>query len=904
LPLLARTLLTGRPWRATPFDLPLVLLALGTLLGSYASLSRDGTLVRVAGLVAGLYLFVLAREHAGSERRLRSVVLASLVAAVLASAALLVLTAPFLRLEHLPPIAGLVAAVDRWQIGAWVVDQDWLLQRYRFRASGVGAMADVGLALAFAAWVGLQGRLGRGLVGLATVFFAMVLLVADNRGSILAAGMTLGVMATAWRRRLLPLVPLVLLAVVVLVALSPTDRGLSLKTLAQRFWFWENSVYLAQEVPLTGAGLRLESVQLVYRAYFMPTYPPFSHANDIYLQGLLEYGIFGLAALAGFGVATLWLAWRPFEAPGRWTEAGRLASLGVGLALLTTGLTEIVMLTSLGGAIGLAGLGLLAGVCGSVTPTSSPQSGPLPLTTWVTPASGRGGMKVWAGLIAIGVLLVGGMVVSGAGAWLAGRALLSVGTAELNRGSLSETIGRGDRAAAVERAVSLLRLAGSFSPSDPAIQRNLALALSAGDDDRRGRAAADRAKALTSADNRQDLFQLGRAYVAVSAWGEAIKAWQAASAQPQLLQLGSRLIRARNLDQAENAYVMAARLDPSSRGAFEGIVTVARQHELSTAETIDRLAPLLEPGSPTEYGARLEAARVYREAGQLPQAMSELGDAAHIRSDSDLVFEIGMVALRAGLADVAEPMLAQAAEDDPYEPDTWLWLARSRARLGRHDEAIATIRQGLSRVDPSGQFASPAERLPETAAVLAVEIKRSERAGLLGVMGESLLALGRPGDAMPALDEAIAARPNDPWLAETRAAAQAALGGVLPNLLANPRFTVDDAWVLRPPTFTVRPTLATLPSNLPTIADSQARLAPRPPGSQVLVQEVANVTGGERYRLTARLRGERLGAGAVYLTLVSTDAPSTPLATALTTAGDWATVEIEADLTPDGATGA
>ena len=67
------------------------------------------------------------------------------------------------------------------------------------------------------------------------------------------------------------------------------DRGLSLKTLAQRFWFWENSLYLAREVPLTGAGLGLESVQLVYRAYFQPSYPPFSHAHNIYLQGLLEY---------------------------------------------------------------------------------------------------------------------------------------------------------------------------------------------------------------------------------------------------------------------------------------------------------------------------------------------------------------------------------------------------------------------------------------------------------------------------------------------------------------------------------------------------------------------------------------------------------------------------------------
>ena len=72
------------------------------------------------------------------------------------------LVGPFLLLDHLPPLAALVAAVDRWHLGDWLVDQDWLLQRYRFRASGVGALADVGLALTFAALVGLSASLRDG----------------------------------------------------------------------------------------------------------------------------------------------------------------------------------------------------------------------------------------------------------------------------------------------------------------------------------------------------------------------------------------------------------------------------------------------------------------------------------------------------------------------------------------------------------------------------------------------------------------------------------------------------------------------------------------------------------------------------------------------------------------------
>jgi tetratricopeptide (TPR) repeat protein/O-antigen ligase len=919
-PLVGRTVLTGRPWRATAFDLPLVLLAIGALVGGYASLSRDGALIRLTGLLAGLYLFVAVREHAGGEHRLRQAVLGALIVTVAVSALLLVLVGPFLRLDHVPALAGLVGAIDRWHLGDWWVDQDWLLQRYRFRASGVGTLADVGLALAFAALIGVRSGRARLAVGGCIAFFLIMLIVADNRGSMVAGALTLGVMATVWRRRLLPLIPLGVVAVVALVALSPSDRGLSLNTLAQRFWFWENSLYLAREVPLTGAGLGLESVQLVYRAYFQPSYPPFSHAHDIYLQGLLEYGVFGLAGLVGLGLATLWVGWRLPPSLDRWTMAGRLAGLGISLAMLTTGLTEIAMLTTLGGVVALLGLGLLAGGAGPgatalfrcsspLPPTSSPDhGGPLPPTP--SPVRGRGGERLLAPLTVVGavaavvVVLAGGLAVSGAGAPLAGRLLLNLGTAELNRGSLSESLARSERPAVLDRAVALLRLAANASPDDPAIQRNLALALAASDDARRARAAADRARALTSGDNREDLFQLGRAYAAVSAWGETTRAWQAAGAAPQLLQLGNRLLRARNFDQAENAYMAAARVDLDSRGAYDGIATAARQRGMSIAETVDEFAPLLEPGSPTEYDAHLGVARVYRDMGMLREAMVELRKAEAIRSGPDLSFEIGQVALRAGLADSAEAQFVRATTDQSADPDGWLGLAQARFRLGHYEDAVSTVRQALSRLDPSGRFAPPAERLPETAAVRAEQIKRSERAPLLGVMGESLLALDRPAEAIPALNEAVDALPNDPWLRATRAAAEAGVHGAPPNLIANPSFLTNDTWVLRDPDWTVRPTLDDLSNDLPVIADGQAHFSPTPPGLRVLVQEVGNLVPGARYRVTARVRGEGLGHGRIRLSLVSPQAPIDPLDWATTDSADWTTIQVEAVLKPPTSTGA
>jgi tetratricopeptide (TPR) repeat protein len=360
---------------------------------------------------------------------------------------------------------------------------------------------------------------------------------------------------------------------------------------------------------------------------------------------------------------------------------------------------------------------------------------------------------------------------------LGARLLLSLGTAELNRAAFSERIDKDDRAAAAERAVALLRAASSRDENDPTVQRNLALALVASGDNRRARAAADRAKRLTALTDRAELFQLGRAYVAIGAWGEAINAWQAAEAGPQLLQLGNRLIRARNWDQAINAFIATARLDPDSQGAYTGIVEVTRAREMEAEDAIEELGPLLEPGSPTEYKARLEAARVYREAGRVQAATEELARAGAIRQGPDHAFEVGRLLMQLGQADAAEPQFRHAVRDWPLEPDAWLWLARSQSERGQHEQAVATIREGLSHVDPSGQFAPPAERLPATAAVRAITIKRSERALLLGVLGESLIALGRPAEALPALDEAVAAQPGDPWLEATRNRAQAALNG-------------------------------------------------------------------------------------------------------------------------------
>ena len=217
---------------------------------------------------------------------------------------------------------------------------------------------------------------------------------------------------------------------------------------------------------------------------------------------------------------------------------------------------------------------------------------------------------------------------------------------------------------------------------------------------------------------------------------------------------------------------------------------------------------------------------MYREAGRLHEAGEHLIRARGDWRTADLSFEY-----RAALDGGRRRIWSRAAlfrnpvEDQPYDPENWLWLARAHAELGLHEDAVATIRQGLSKVDPSGQFAPPAEKLPETAAVRATEIKRSERAPLLGVMAESLIRLGRADEALPALDEAVAAAPKDALAGAVRAEAQAPSDGTAREPGAQPTFDRDGVvGTPDPMTGRSRPTMTTMLNEVPTISEGTARL--------------------------------------------------------------------------------
>lgn len=880
LPSLARLLATGRPWRRSPFDLPLALLSVGAILGALASLNRDAAMIRLAGLLAGLILFSAAREHVRTARQARFVVLALLALSVVACVALLVIVAPFLRLDHVPPLAALVQSLDRWDIGRQLANEDWLLQRYRFRASGVGAMAVVGVALVMATLVGSRARRAVAPLALLAAFFIATLVAADNRGAMLAAVLTMGASAAVWKRRLLLLIPLGGLVLAVALASGLVERGLTLRTLSQRFWFWENALYLAREVPFTGAGLGLDSVRLTYQAYFQPAYPPFSHAHNIYLQGLLEYGVLGLFGLCGLVVATLWLGWRAQNMPneavaegatGRWIASARVAGFGIAFAMLAAGLSEIVALATVGGAMLLGAAGLLAATATATRP-AIPSVGVTKHKTWrsAAPGSPSRGALAAAGTLAV---LVIGFILSGGAARVTAVVVLDAGTAELNRGTLSEWITREERAAAIDRAVWLLDRAASLDPDSLAAQRNLAIAFAALNEERPARDALDRARTLldpAAPTAFQDQFQVGRAYAALNDWGGAIRAWEGAQAGPQLLQLGTRLMtRARNYGQATAAFTAAAFVQPDSRGAYDGIAQVAKERGGTTDDMVRALQPMVAHGGLHEYMARLEIARAYRDAGRLADAAHSLATAEALGTSPELSFEYGVLMALGERWEPAERYLLRPAADLPLAAEHWSWLAYSQLRLGRPAEALATVELGFANAELE---------------------RRADRLALQTLRAESLLALGRPAEAQAALDEAQATRSGDARARDDAARIGAAAAGAPPNLVTNGSFSWDGGWARRE---RGRDYARSLVGNeRPRPTEGVVRVVGAEAGEYVVAQEVWGLEPGATYRLRLNARREGLGSGTASVEVVGRPIVRAGYGTLWTARPDWTPLEM------------
>jgi tetratricopeptide (TPR) repeat protein/O-antigen ligase len=754
LPSLGRLVTTGRLWRSTPFDLGISLFAVSVVVGMLVTLAPGDGAIRLAGLGAALMLFGWTREHATTPRAVQISTFVALGIVAFGALLMLHIAAPFLRLERLPPLAVLANLLEPLGLYRLLAADDAALQRFRLYASGAGAVAAVGLAMTVGSMLARPRRRRLLLLGCGTIFFGALLIAADNRGSMIAAALAIGGVVVWWRPRLTVVAGLVVFGTLDLIALGMVQRGLDLRTVVERLDFWQKGLFLARETPFTGVGLGVESVQLAYRAAFQPAYPPFSHAHNIFVQGLLEQGIVGLAGLVLLTVALLRLGIVRAGAAGPHRHAASLTLFGGALALIAAGLTEIVALTTVGGALlfGLLGLLVAAHDGAEVRAVESPISGLARRSLAFAPR--RRVVLVAGGALAAGVLVLAGGLRP-----LAAAPLLNVGTTALYRATLKEQVGRAERARDLAFAISTLRLAATVDPSSGVVERNLGLALAANGQRAEALHVADLARARTADDNADGLFGVGRAYAAAGSYDAAIGIWQDIGAGPQLMRLGRQLSQGSAWETGIAAFGAAVTAGAPPRPAADAITRASLAHGESTATAVERLAPLVQDGGNAAYNAHLQIARVYRLDGQLGPAERELLTAGSFPSDEQLAVELGLVRVWAERYEEAEPPLRWAVEHRSEPPlilpdgdDPHYWLAYTLAKLGRLDEAITVARTGLAA-------------LPDEQDSLRVPYQV--------LLGESLLARGRRDEARAAFRAGARLAPTDPRIVDGLARAAA-----------------------------------------------------------------------------------------------------------------------------------
>ena len=317
---------------------------------------------------------------------------------------------------------------------------------------------------------------------------------------------------------------------------------------------------------------------------------------------------------------------------------------------------------------------------------------------------------------------------------------------------------------------------------------------------------------------------------------------------PQLIQLGNRLIRARNLrpgDQRLHGDGAPRSAQPGRlRGHRAGRARAASRRSTRRSNGLGRCWSTARRPS---TAPSLQAAREYCErrparAGDAPRSpRAEEFDATR----RAVVRVRGLLWLGAGLPYYAEP-LADAAGRRPAVRRRHLALAGPRPHAscrapragGRGDSRRASrrsTRPGSSRRRPS---ACP--RPPPSA---PTEIKRSERAPLLAVMAESLIraGAGRRGARPCSTRPSRRCRRTTPGCA-SRATAEAGGRGRGSQSVDSIQVSFDDtAWALRVPFWAARPVPMTVPDGAPSIADGQASVTGRRRGQ-------GDDAGGVRHR--------------------------------------------------------
>jgi putative inorganic carbon (HCO3(-)) transporter len=296
---LIRWLGCGSPIRATPLDVPILLLLLMVPVGVWAAASKSLSLPQIYRIILGVSLFYAAVGTLISARRLWFFTAWLLIAVpVLALIALLGTQLPGSKF----PLSSVL--------------YDWIPTFVRpfWRPAGLGPNSVAGglvlllpLTVGFA--LGGWSRWLRISCALASLFACSVLVLTQSRGALVGLVLAVLVMFIAWNRWFLLAIPAVMLGGLaalgalgvewlsqLMLSITATSAVASLEG---RLEIWTRALYMIQDFPITGVGLGMfdHIMDLLYPLFTVSPETNIFHPHNMFLSQAVSSGLPGLVGL-------------------------------------------------------------------------------------------------------------------------------------------------------------------------------------------------------------------------------------------------------------------------------------------------------------------------------------------------------------------------------------------------------------------------------------------------------------------------------------------------------------------------------------------------------------------------------------------------------------------------------
>ena len=326
---LVRWIGTGAPVRATPVDLPLLILLAMVPVGVWAAAIRPLSLPGIyrAVLCAGLFYAIVGTLN--SAPRLAYF------------AALLLVAVPALALFAL---LGTQMGGGKFPLADALYD--WIPSAIQpfWRPTGLGPNSVAGglvllLPLTIGFVLGSRRPWLRIACALASLFASAVLVLTQSRGALVGLALAVLVMFIVWNRWFLFAIPAGIIgglaAVGVLGASRVAEFMLSstatsaVASMEGRLEIWARALAMIRDFPVTGIGLGMFDylLDLLYPLFFVAPEVDIFHPHNMFLFQAVSSGLPGLIALLALLFLLLVLAVKSI----RWSQRGEAWPLALGL---------------------------------------------------------------------------------------------------------------------------------------------------------------------------------------------------------------------------------------------------------------------------------------------------------------------------------------------------------------------------------------------------------------------------------------------------------------------------------------------------------------------------------------------------------------------------------------------